>query len=147
MNTKKMSDYIEDLHWGNPEEVQKNAIKVLIEIPENEFPSNLITGTEKECWYNVLEIYKRIGYPRIMNEVVQLLFLFKDMNWPGAGEASDLLKSINHDEILLYLKEALQQADNENDTLWITWIKEFIKEINLKDEFKDFEGILIRAEW
>lgn len=78
--------------------------------------------------------------------VPQLLILLKDMNWPGALGAAMIMRNLNPGEISPYIKEALIQADNEEDTERIAWIKEFIEDLNVRDQYKDLENILIKAD-
>lgn len=134
------------LSWNLSEDEQEQGIEKLIPY-KDKIINLLITNTSKHQWKNAVRLIDRLEYPYRVRMVPQLLLLLKDMNWPGAVDAKSIIKNLNPREVNLYIRQALIQADNERDTVWIAWINELIEEMNIKDQFKDIENIIIKAEW
>jgi len=116
---------INNLSWDMPEFIQKDAIKRLLQIPEEEVPI-LTRISEKKCWENAAIVLKEIGYPRNKLALPGLIEWLQDMNWPGATTAADTLRKIDIKIIVPYIEEALLKASKEEDYIWITNIKELV---------------------
>lgn len=136
----------ESLSWSRPEEEQQMAIKQLI--PYKDYLKHcLITETTKEQWDNAVKLIGELEYQDQVNLVPQMLILLQDMNWPGATEATKIMRKMNLEDIKQSIIEALIQADRDKDTIWITWINTMIKEFNIEDKFGDYKNILNKSEW
>jgi hypothetical protein len=134
------------LSWYQPEEEQEHAIQKLI-MNKDRFINSLITGSTKDQWLNATKLIGRIEYSDQVRMVPQMLFLLRDMNWPGALEATRIMGNLNSEDLKPYIGKALIEANNENDTIWITWIKGFIEEIKVVELLEEYKYILNRAEW
>jgi hypothetical protein len=111
---------------------------------------DIIQNSSKEKWFNIVASIKKMGYPRNKNAIHGLLFLLKDMNWPGADESFLLIKEMPRGDIKQPLQMALNQADKENDTVWIAGLRPLINHFNFTDD--DFSNInlhklLSKSEW
>lgn len=137
---------LQSLSWDLSEDEQEKGIQKLI--PYKDYIINsLITNTSKHQWKNAVRLVEKLEYPYRVRMVPQLLLLLKDMNWPGAIDAGNIIKNLKPEEIIAYIRHALIQADNENDTVWIAWINELIEEMNIKEQLKDIENIILKADW
>jgi hypothetical protein len=133
----KFSSLINDLSWDMPDDIQKDAIKSLLQIPEEEVPI-LTRISEKKCWENAAIVLKEIGYPRNKLALPGLIEWLQDMNWPGSTTAADTLRKIDIKILVPYIEEALLKAFKEEDYIWMTNIKELV--INkLKLKKSDFD--------
>lgn len=141
-----IEELISGLSWNKPSNIQEKSIKLLAKYPVDILPP-LITNTGKDHWLNAVKVYQLIGYSEINKAINQLLFLFKDMNWPGAREAAQLLKNIDQEKLIFYIEQSLDMADDTCDTIWIAGIKEFISNNDLEDKFIKYQEILESAEW
>ncbi|WP_157276474.1 hypothetical protein [Paenibacillus sp. Soil766] len=54
---------------------------------------------------------------------------------------------MNWIDLTPYIILALEQADYESDTIWITWLKIFIEKLNLVNLLDEKSEILKQAEW
>lgn len=137
---------LRSLSWHQPEEEQELAIVSLIRHKEN-FINSLITELSKDQWHNAVKLIGHLDYSDQVRMIPQMLFLLKDMNWPGALDATRIMENLNPTELRPYICKALIQANSENDTIWITWIKGFVEELKLEVLFEDYKNILNKAEW
>lgn len=131
MNYETLKCYLNDLSWSKPAEVQADAIKYLSNNISDEFIPNLIKETGKDSWDNAIEIIKNIGITRTVITVPWLIFLYKDLTWPGALESINILKQYNNEQLIPYFDSALEQADLEGDTMWISGIQFVITQLNI----------------
>ena len=79
-----------------------------------------------------------------------LLFLFKDLSWPGASMAFDIIKQIPKDKVLIDLEIALSDAFEENDGIWVANLKQVISYFRFtKKDFKkiNLSKVLQISEW
>lgn len=137
---------LNSLSWYLPEEEQEIAIEELVKY-KHYYLNSLITKTGKHQWFNAIRLIRKLNYSDQLELIPQMLFLLKDLNWPGANEAVELMIQMNKNELKPHIIIALEEADSDNDTIWIAWIKDFIERINLTDlEAKHIE-ILNKAEW
>ncbi|MDF2547146.1 MAG: hypothetical protein K0R93_2044 [Anaerosolibacter sp.] len=126
--------YILDLNWSKPESVQKNAIKELSKIDENQVillaqQSDLC---HKACWHNASIVLKSIGYPRNKLALPYLMNWFQDANWPGVQNIVQLFKEIDVIVLLPHIKNAMKQALRENDETWAYGIVYLIQELGFQ---------------
>lgn len=134
------------LSWFQTEEKQEIAIQKLIKHKEKLFDS-LITKSAKDQWHNAVKLIGKLEYSDQVRMVPQMLFLLQDVNWPGAVEATKIMESITLEELKPHIIRALVEANEENDTIWIAWIREFIEKIKILEQFEDYNDILNKAEW
>ncbi|RUT39338.1 DUF5071 domain-containing protein [Paenibacillus anaericanus] len=99
---------------------------------------SLITKSSKDQWHNAVKIIGKLDYSDQVQMVPQMLFLLQDVNWPGAVEATKIMESITPEELKPHIIRALVEANEENDTIWIAWIKEFIEKNILLEQFEDY---------
>ncbi|NOU88671.1 DUF5071 domain-containing protein [Paenibacillus sp. LMG 31460] len=137
---------LSSLSWNRPVEEQTYAVKRLISL-KDKISDCLITYTSKDQWDNCMKIIIELDYQDQVRMIPQMLFLLRDMNWPGAKEACNLMKNMKVEDLTPYIVLALEQADNECDTIWITWIKTFIEKLNLVKLIEEKSEILKQAEW
>jgi hypothetical protein len=94
-----------------------------------------------------MKIINKLEYQDQVWMTPQLLFLLKDMNWPGAREAFNLMRNMKAEDLIPYINQAVEQADIECDTIWITWMKIFLEELNLNFIIEENAEIFKQAEW
>ena len=139
----------EDLDWNKSQEQQQRAIVALVELGSDGC-KDLIPGKGKNYWKNAVEVIKRIGSPGNRPAIPGLIYLLKDMSWPGAEMAYELLLAMDKLAIVHDFEMALHIADQEQDSDWIAWIKYFLakKGISAQDfENRELWGVLEKAEW
>ena len=135
---EEINSLISNLKWDYSTEVQQEAIEKLIQIDEK-YISLLIQPIDKNHWENAALVLKKIGYPRNKIAIPGLLEWLKDLNWPGAWTVLETLQSIDIEVLLPHIKNAINEATEENDEMWLMAIKELV--INrlgvTKPEFKE----------
>lgn len=134
------------LSWFQTKEKQEIAIQNLIKHKEK-FIDSLLTKSAKDQWHNAVRVIGKLEYSDQVRMIAQMLFLLKDVNWPGAVEAIKIMESITPAELKPHIIRALVEANEENDTVWIAWIKVFIEKIKILEQFEDYNDILNKAEW
>jgi len=137
---------LSSLSWNRPAEEQSKAVEELIKI-KDKILNCLITYTSKDQWDNCMKIINKLKYRDQVKMIPQLLFLLKDMNWPGAREAFNLMRNMKVEDLIPYINQAVEQADTECDTIWITWMKIFLEELNLNFIIEENPEIFKQAEW
>lgn len=145
----KYTKYIELLSWNTPKILQEEAINFLINVEDWEI-SGCIKNTQKDVWDNILLIISKRSLSDRINCIPDLLFLLKDLNWPGALKALEILKSMKAADVIKNLEQALKQAYDEKDGIWISNLKELVKYYNFSS--KTFTNISLNeilslAEW
>lgn len=117
-----MSNLIQKLEWGTPEEEKESAIRKLQFINDDELHL-LLQPFSKAHWDGAAKVIINLGYPRVKSILPGLLIWIQDLNWPGAGQISVFLKEVG-DPIIPYIKDVLKQ--HSDDEGWIEWIFELI---------------------
>jgi hypothetical protein len=131
--------YVYQLNWKLPKDDQENAIRILSNL-SNEQVDLLIPKYGKECWENAVSILQKMGYPRIKKAIPKLVWLLQDINWPGAREALEILKSIDKEIIVPYIEDGCVIAFNDKDEQWLEFIKFACDELGIsRDDFTNKE--------
>lgn len=149
MNKREVEELIKALKWDAPDSEQKTAFERLIYI-ESGLVQMLLQPINKDYWENAAKLLRLIEYPRNKLAIPGLIEWLQDMNWPGAIEAKETLMQIEKNILIPYIEEALLKAKQQDDTVWIVWIKELIYELHITEN--DFSNsinykILELAEW
>lgn len=126
---------IRDLDWNKSEHVTNNAIQELLKVSEEEAillakQSNSLCC--KSCWHNAAVILKEIGYPRNRLALPYLIDWFQDINWPGVQTIIELLKKIDKEILIPYIRDSANKALNDNDELWAFGILFLLGELNIE---------------
>ena len=132
MNVEEIRKVVEKLNWRLPDEVQQDAYDVLLKADIDD-TSLFIQSDMKYTWYNAVKLLSEIGYPKNKAALPRLIWLLSDVNWPGALEAIEILKNIDQAELIPLIRQALEAANDEKDTMWIGGIKQLIVEAKLQE--------------
>lgn len=123
------------LSWNLPLDVQEKTINEIASII-NLNPMELLQPDRKEYWENAAKVLFIMGYPKIKDAIPGLLIWLQDINWPGATIVMEILGSLPKDIFLPYLENAVKEALNSNDDIWLENLSSFIMKFDLKeDEF------------
>lgn len=145
----KYINYIKKLSWKNSKEMQENAIMFLSSANDWDYMGCII-NTSKDIWGNLLIVIKNRNECDKILLLEDLLFLFKDLNWPGAWEAFEIIKNMKKELVKKDLEKALLQAYNEDDGMWITGLKLIIDYFHFDEQsFSSFNlnEVLKKVEW
>ncbi|MCT4509582.1 MAG: DUF5071 domain-containing protein [Tepidibacter sp.] len=110
----------------------------------------LLQPIDKCYWENSAIVLNKIGYPHNKLAISGLLEWLQDMNWPGAMTARKTLMNIDKKILIPYIEDSLSKAKNENDTIWITEIKELVEDMNISEiDFlnENIYEIISLSEW
>lgn len=130
-------EYISKLSWHKPEEYQTEAIDFLSKAPDWDF-SNCIRKSSKDIWENLVKVIKNRSYNDKVKLSEELLFLLLDLNWPGALQGLEILKTLHREDIRVPLENALKSAYQKNDGNWIAYLYELIVYFKFVDsDFKE----------
>lgn len=143
------SDYFKLLNWHKTVEEQKIAIDYLTQCNDWNFKGCII-NTSKDFWENVIKIISNKNRDNQVQMIYEMMYLLKDLNWPGALEALKILKTFNKYEITNDLEKSLSEAYRIKDTVWIANLKLLIEYYKFNDtDFKciNLTEILDIAEW
>lgn len=144
MKIEEIDFYIDKLDWNYPQEENELAINKLVDIDNNYMDMLLQPRCIKCYWDNAATVLKKIGYPRIEPIIPGLLEWLQDLNWPGAQTVVDIFRDIDNDVLKPYIRDALIRADDEDDEMWIYWLKYLIEEIGIsEDEFINEKIVMI----
>ncbi len=126
---EKYLDVLRMLSWKESPEIQNNAIEYLSGVEDWDF-RNCIINTPKDVWENILKVIKNNKSIDMHLILQDLLFLLKDLTWPGALDAFDIIKKMGKEEIYLDLTKALAKANREKDEMWIDNLKLLLIHLN-----------------
>lgn len=140
---------LEDLSWDKDKKTQEEAISFFSNDDSFNF-NQLIKESPKKIMSNLVEVMtnKKIGEQ--YQSIKGLLYLLKDLSWPGSEKAMSLLKSYPKEALLPDLENTLKEASQENDDNWLGNLKMLIKyHLLTKNDFKslDLMQVLEKAAW
>lgn len=72
--------------------------------------------------------------------------MLKDLNWPGANESIEVLKQFDTDKLIPFIDIVLDQADLEEDSMWIYGIKELIGKLGIEQSILSNKEVLKKAK-
>lgn len=139
----------QNLSWKQDKRLQDEAIKYFSSDENFDF-NNFIKDAPKEQMANLVEIIANKKFEEQYKSIDGLLYLLQDLSWPGSEKAMTLLKTFPKKILLLYLENALKEANKENDDNWLGNLKMLINYHSFtKDDFKnvDLEQVLEKAAW
>ncbi|WP_318676848.1 hypothetical protein [Treponema sp.] len=139
----------QNLGWKQDKRLQDEAIKYFSSDENFDF-NNFIKDAPKEQMANLVEIIANKKFEEQYKSIDGLLYLLQDLSWPGSEKAMTLLKTFPKKILLLYLENALKEANKENDDNWLGNLKMLINYHSFtKDDFKnvDLEQVLEKAAW
>lgn len=142
----ELGSLLDSLSWECSEEEQNEAIEKLIPHKHHLFKS-LITNTGKKQWDSAIRLVGKLKYIDQVQMIPQLLFLLKDMNWPGAQAAVNIMSKMDRFDLEPFIIDALITANRENDSVWIAWLKSFIKDIGMENLIVSHQEIFEKSEW
>lgn len=128
MNT--LEELLDGLSWYQPQEIQDDAIKSLLNIDDRNLKSLAQPG-DKSCWENAAIVLEKIGFPRIKPIIPDLMRWLQDINWPGALRVFEIIKNIEVTILIPYIEASLIEAEGEEDYTWISWINMLVEELNI----------------
>ena len=140
---------LEDLSWDKDKKTQEEAISFFSNDDSFNF-NQLIKESPKKIMSNLVKVItnKKIGEQ--YQSIKGLLYLLKDLSWPGSEKAMSLLKSYPKEALLPDLENTLKEASQENDDNWLGNLKTLIKyHLLTKNDFKslDLVQVLEKAAW
>ena len=98
-----------NLSWNKSRAEQEKTMEFLI-ANDNWDIQHCIQNASKDIWENLVYVLSK-KKNMIKEQALQgLLFLFKDLSWPGASMAFDIIKQIPKDKVLIDLEIALSDA-------------------------------------
>ena len=140
---------LNNLSWNRPRTEQEKTMDFLI-ANDNWDIQHCIQNASKDIWENLVYVLSK-KENMIKEQALQgLLFLFKDLSWPGASMAFDIIKQIPKDKVLIDLEIALSDAFEENDGIWAANLKQVISYFKFtKNDFKkiNLSKVLQISEW
>lgn len=127
MDKTEVNNLIKMLDWKYPEKDQLYAIERLSET-KKEFYFMLFNWNAKSTWENAVTVIGNLGFPNNKPLLKHLIWLMKDVNWPGAQKAIKILGNINDRQYLLEkLEEYIELASMEKDQMWLGGLKCVVK--------------------
>ncbi len=128
------------LHSERDEDLRAWAEEQLFKLDDKDLGLLLQPVSDKAYWKGAAQALKRIGYPRVRGILPGLLAWLQDMNWPGADYIFELLLSVDDETLIAHLKDVLRKARDQNDEMWIYWLRELV-------QAKGIERALSAPEW
>ena len=129
---------------GNLDErtIKQNVLKLSKDL--NYANSKFIRPYEKKYWEDAAKVLEARGYPIIKDVILDVFEWMKDMNWPGALIAYDILKKLPEDILVENLETSIQKAISTNDIGWLYWLNLFLED-GIVDEKKISNSSLLLA--
>lgn len=142
---KDIQKLLEDLSWDNPKDVVDTAINKLLQI-DDEQVTVLLQPVNKSCWENAAKVLKMMGYPKNELALPGLLDWIRDMNWPGAQIAKEILFAIDKMILIPLVEDAVRKAYFEEDFIWIAGLREIVEEIGIEEFLNPRTSHLLNLE-
>lgn len=149
MEDEEIIYHVYNLNWLLPEDVQKEAMENLIQIPPDKVDM-IIPKYGQECWQNSVSVLKQIGYPRNKKALPKLARLLQDRNDPGSLDAIEIFRDLGKKISIPYIESECEEALNENDYSWLEHLEYACDSLNIgKEDFNNpstYEQMLELAE-
>lgn len=131
----KMYEY--DIY--NNSEIEKENIDALSKVifENNEMDLNIVFDllkcSNKFCWKNFIRIFESSSYENKLKGIPLMFIFLQDPNWPVYNDAVNFLDKFEPKILEPYIKKYLEDANKDDDDMWIDEIEEFAvkKNINL----------------
>ena len=94
------------------------------------FTQDIVT---KPSWHIAARILEERGYPMVADVIPELFMWLRDWNWPGVQEILNILLTIPKDILIKELEKITLIAKEENDDVWLYWLREFMEKKGLKE--------------
>lgn len=130
---EKYTEYISKLSWNKPKAEQKEAALFLSQVEDWDY-KNCITSSNKDVWEELVQVISKRKKEEIKEMLPDLLFLLKDLNWPGALKAFEIVGSLKYEEIKADFWIILEKAYTEKDDMWIENLKRLGNRLNQESE-------------
>ena len=146
MEHTQIKEYVEQLSWDQPEEMQKRAIRALSTLAPDELRW-VLNSMRKDTWENAVQVIANVGYPGNQAVLPDLFWLLQDLNWPGSAQAMTLLASLDRAVLIPLLEAAFRKADREDDAMWIGGLNRLAEATKLQPaDFQDARISEIRGK-
>lgn len=146
---EKYTEYINQLSWIMPKTEQDKAVSFLSTVNDWDYKDCIICS-QKDVWENLVKVISKRKKEEVKSLLPDLLYMLKDLNWPGALNAMNIIKTFSQEEILPDIEQSLKTADSENDGIWIANLKNLVDYFVLTpDLFSsiDLKQVLLKSEW
>ncbi len=87
----------------------------------------------KPSWHIAARVLEERGYPIVADVIPELFMWLRDWNWPGVQEILNILLTIPKDILIKELEKITLIAKEENDDVWLYWLREFMEKKGLKE--------------
>ncbi|MBQ7011413.1 MAG: hypothetical protein IJN63_06870 [Clostridia bacterium] len=142
MNKSKsdINEAIEKLDWSYALPDQNSAVALLSSMSE-QYDTQLIFDKKRKCtWENAVKVIELIGYPKNAALLHNIIWLLQDVNWPGALHGIEILAALDKRVVIPLIEEALFEADEKDDSMWIGGLKMLSNRLKLTcEDFSDAE--------
>lgn len=129
---EEVKKLLKDLSWDNPKDIVDTAINKLIQMDDEQVRILLQPG-DHSCWENAAQVLKKMGYPKNELALPGLIDWLRDMNWPGARTAKEILFGIDQKVLVPVIEGALRKAYLEEDFIWLACLKELVQELGIDE--------------
>ena len=137
MNEQLIKDLVLKLSWKCSSDDQYKAISEL-SVMEEKYFCLLFNKNLKDTWGNAVLVIDKIGVPKNKFFIPELFWLLQDINWPGSLHAIDILMKQNKDIIIPQLEQAIKDAYQQEDYMWLGGLKILVEKGNYnKFDFSD----------
>lgn len=120
------------LSWNLPLDIQEETVCNIASMIELN-PNELLQPGNKDCWENAAKVLFKLGYPKIKEVIPGLLRWLQDINWPGSNIVMEILVTIPKDVLIPYLEDAVIEALNGHDEIWVESLSYFLEQFDLKE--------------
>ena len=153
MQDDKITTFVNMLHWNLQESEVNSIIRRKIDLIDASDYDMLLLAGQKHTWSNTVKFIAAAGYPKNKKALPSLVLLLQDLNWPGANDGMRVLKAAHMKDSTVsipILEAAIESAFIDNDTIWLAWIKHFLKYAQIDRSCfinHDIYDLLKHAEW
>ncbi|MBQ8588854.1 MAG: hypothetical protein IJ486_00125 [Firmicutes bacterium] len=144
MNKNEISKVIVALDWRTPVSEASMIIDSLSKLNDKDVIGKIFNEGGKNTWEGFVKLAAAAEPSNRRAYFPYLLELLQDMNWPGSLAAMELLEKSDLEEVIAYLKEAICQAFEKRDFIWMSgldWLVHNIEQRNGVKLFLDEEDI------
>jgi hypothetical protein len=126
----KVIELISRVRSADSEAEREEACREVMALTEKEF-SKLFFPSDKTLWETCASLLQRIGFPRLNGFIPSCLEWYQDLNWPGIGEITDLMRQADPSLALINLENATRLAMTDHDEQWLGGLKYLMEKIKL----------------
>jgi hypothetical protein len=127
---KTITDLLIRIRDTNGDSLSEEELRKVLSREEGDL-AELFFPADKNLWEASALVLGQIGFPRLNRFIPSCLEWYQDLNWPGIGTITELLKQADPSLVLKHSEESTRIAVADQDEQWLGGLKHLMAKLNL----------------